>query len=262
LNINGLCLNLTILCSGSLTPAAYTKIMIYFIGDIHGDFDELAHRLAVRKIKDSVLIQVGDFGLGFSARSDEELKMKSLNKILKSKNNVIYAIRGNHDDPEYFEKKTKIGKVCLLPDYSIVKCDGNTVLLAGGAISIDRSVRVQGRNYWSKEKFVFDSNKLVATLAEIQTVDIVVTHSAPKEFWPFAFSALVHNYIKRDDDLAADLSAERKRHSKLLKFIMGRFAPSHWYYGHFHTTNDGKYNNLRYYALGEAEIRQHLWAKI
>ncbi len=44
--------------------------MIYFIGDIHGEFKELARRLEVRKIRDSQLVQVGDFGFGFGRKNE------------------------------------------------------------------------------------------------------------------------------------------------------------------------------------------------
>lgn len=232
--------------------------MIIFIGDVHGEFEQLAHRLAVRKIRDSVLIQVGDFGLGFSLRSEEDLKVESLNKILKAGNNVLYVIRGNHDDPSYFGKETKIGNIFLLPDYSIIRYNGLTVLLAGGAISIDRSVRIQGQNYWQGEEFRFDGFKLATCIQEIQKVDIIVTHSAPKEFWPFSFGKLVHSYIRKDNNLASDLAAEREQHSRLLEFVVARLTASHWYYGHFHTTNDGEYNNLKYYSLGESEILEYV----
>lgn len=236
--------------------------MLIFIGDIHGEFEELAHRLTVRRIKDSVLVQVGDFGLGFSGKEKEELNIESLNKTLSEGNNLLYAIRGNHDDPSYFEKWQKIGNIRLVPDYSVLELEGYTVFLAGGAISIDRAIRVQGKNYWKEEEFVFDADRLEVALKEVKNVDIVVTHTAPTEFWPFKINSLVQAYARRDDNLIFQLARERELHSKLLKHLTSKFTPTHWYYGHFHTIADGDYNDLKYLVLGESEIREHISGNI
>ncbi len=232
--------------------------MLYFIGDTHGDFAELAHKLAVRGIRDSHLVQVGDFGLGFGNKNEEELKLKTLNKTLKAGNNLLYVIRGNHDDPSYFQKWMKISNIRLVPDYSVLELGGYSVFLAGGAISIDRKIRREGIDYWKEEEFVFDTGKLETVIGEIKNIDIVVTHTAPSEFWPFDFNNLVRAYARRDNDLIADLSKERELHSKLLKYITNDFKPSHWYYGHFHTTHDDEYSGIKYFALGEHEIREHI----
>lgn len=233
--------------------------MIYFIGDVHGELEQLAHKLAVRKIKDSQLIQVGDFGLGlFESKEKEEINLMTLDKTLKAGNNLLYVIRGNHDDPSYFEKWQKIGNIYVVPDYSVLLLGGYTVLLIGGAISIDRTTRTEGKDYWKDEAFLFDEVKLKAAIREVQNIDIVVTHNAPSEFWPYEINGLVKTYAIQDINLISDLTKERQMHSELLKHVTGNFAPTHWYYGHFHTITDGQYSNLKYYVLGESEIREHL----
>lgn len=232
-------------------------IMLIFIGDVHGEFKELEHRLNVRKIRDSVFVQVGDFGVGFYHKESEINHLNNLNECLKQSGNTMYVIRGNHDDPAYFDGKVAYSNLVFLRDYSVLELKGYTLLLIGGAISIDRAIRIQGRDYWKDEEFVFDTDRLEAALKEIKNVDIVVTHTAPSEFWPFEINNLVRSYASRDDNLILDLARERESHSKLLKHLTSRFTPTHWYYGHFHTIVDGEYNNLKYYVLGESEFREH-----
>ncbi len=181
-----------------------------------------------------------------------------MNKTLKAGNNLLYVIRGNHDDPSYFEKWQKIGNIRVVPDYSVLELDGYTVLLIGGAISIDRMTLTEGKDYWKNEVFLFDELKLAAAISEVQNIDIVVTHNAPSEFWPYEIGGLVKTYAKQDINLISDLTKEWKMHSKLLKHVTNKFSPSHWYYGHFHAIADGQYSNLKYYVLGESEIREHL----
>jgi len=235
------------------------EYMLYFIGDVHGELEQLADKLAIKNIRNSQLVQVGDFGFGFFGSKDkEDLSIKNLNKTLKAGNNLLYVIRGNHDDPSYFEKWQKIGNIRLVPDYSVLELAGNSVLLVGGAISIDRTSRVSGKTYWREEEFVFNQDKLDAVLRDVKKIDIVVTHSAPSEFWPYDFDLNVHSYMARDKQLKADLDIDRANHSRLLKFITMRFSTTRWYYGHFHASKGGEYNDIKYHLLGELEIREYV----
>lgn len=231
--------------------------MVYFIGDVHSEFEELARRLAVRKIENSNLVQVGDFGVGFQNKIIEEQKLHRLNLSLKSSNNFLYVIRGNHDDPDYFANAYSSGNIKLLPDYSVLELDGLRILLAGGSVSIDRRYREEGNNYWKEEIFIYDDNILMASLSNIDNLDIVVTHSAPKEFWPYDLGQLVRNYIGSDSELFTDLNNDREQHSLLLKSLVKKFQPKTWYYGHFHAIADGEYSGIQYFALGEMHIHQH-----
>ncbi len=215
----------------------------------------------MRGIRNSQLVQVGDFGLGFGNKNEEELKLKTLNKTLKAGNNLLYVIRGNHDDPAYFQKWQKIGNIRLLPDYTVLELGGYSVFLAGGAISIDRTTRSEGKNYWKEEEFVFDSRKLEPVIREIKNINIIVTHSAPSEFWPFDFDLNVHGYMMRDKQLKSDLDKDRAAHTSLLKQVSSKFVPTHWYYGHFHASNHSEYSGIKYFALGEHEIREHVLVK-
>ncbi|MBS1507021.1 MAG: metallophosphoesterase [Bacteroidetes bacterium] len=235
------------------------KFMLYFIGDVHGELEHLADKLAFKNIRDSQLVQVGDFGFGFfGSKEREDQSIKTLNKTLTASNNLLYVIRGNHDDPSYFEKWQKIGNIRIVPDYSVLELNGYSVLLIGGAISIDRTSRVLGKSYWKEEEFVFDQDRLESVMKDLKKLDIVVTHNAPLEFWPFEFNNLVRAYARRDENLLTDLNDEREKHSKLLKRVTSRLTPTHWYYGHFHTIEDNQYNEIKYFALGESEIREHV----
>ena len=229
--------------------------MLYFIGDIHAELELLAYKLKEKKIKDSHLVQVGDFGFGFLG-DREKAAIESLNKALKAGNNLLYVIRGNHDDPSYFEEGREVGNIRIVPDYSVLELSGYSILLAGGAISVDRASRVLGKSYWKEEEFIFNIDKLESALNTVKKLDIVVTHNAPSEFWPFELNNLVRAYARRDKNLFLELSHERAQHSKLLKWVKSRFSPLHWYYGHFHVSQKNRYDDLMYFALGELEIRE------
>src|SRR5574344_1533890 len=118
---------------------------MYFIGDIHGRFDDLLKSIKDKKIKNESLIICGDFGVGFNDTMEDVL-FESM--VLKNLNDN------------------------LVEDYTILKIDGHNILCLGGAISIDREVKRKIPNhYWKDEHFVFDRKRLEA----IRGVDIVVT---------------------------------------------------------------------------------------
>src|SRR6476659_7355935 len=102
-----------------------------FIGDLHGKFRELARLVAEKQIINTTLIQLGDFGVGFLPPAVEQAQLKDLDATLKSANNALYAIRGNHDDPSYFTGSPRypLSNIDLLPDYSLLSINDNPILL-------------------------------------------------------------------------------------------------------------------------------------
>jgi len=231
--------------------------MVYLIGDTHAQFRRMAVDIAIGEISNSTLIQVGDFGAGFKQNEAEEFEY--INGLLGLMNNRLYVIRGNHDDPAYFFEERKTGNITFLNDYSIIDADNKKILLVGGAVSIDRRIRTEGISYWKEETFVYNGEKLCTALAGIDRLDIVVTHSAPSEFWPYGYDNNVHNFISGDKDLHADLVKDRAGHSRLMKHLVQcGLQPQAWYYGHYHARYAGRYNGIRYRTLGPSEIFQHL----
>ena len=230
--------------------------MIYFVGDVHALFRHLAAQMDVAKIRNSTLIQVGDFGAGF--KRDEEKLLEELNHFLFKTNNQLYVLRGNHDNPSYFYDTGKIGNITFLKDYSILEVEENIILLVGGAISIDRTNRVEGSSYWRDEAFNFDEGLLNSAVQGLARLDIVVTHNAPSEFWPYQLNNLVEHYLDRDKTLRDDLANERTAHSNLMKHTKHKgLNPTHWYYGHFQANYNDKYEGISYRALDELEIYAH-----
>ena len=168
-------------------------------GDIHGDFIQLVFKLCVQyQMKDTILIVAGDCGFGFEKKESYENMVKHNVKRMKESKNCIVFIRGNHDNPAYFDGYTfKYKRFIAIPDYTILQARSHTVLCVGGGISIDRQYRLQAwekkqvrsvsesstdklaRNvYWSTEAPVFDKEKMV-TISAKYTVDAAITHTAP-----------------------------------------------------------------------------------
>lgn len=108
-----------------------------FLGDIHGNYNTILDLLLNYNIEDSVIIQVGDFGLGFKSELNDVVELSFLDERLKQYNTVLYAIRGNHDNPYFWTDKkyeNYFSNINLVKDYSVINIEDLNILMIGGGI--------------------------------------------------------------------------------------------------------------------------------
>lgn len=215
------------------------------LGDIHGDFQTVVHFARKNEGLDPLyLIQVGDFGAGFHSTFVED--MEYMNEELKNNNVTLYVIRGNHDDPKFFNGEYEWSNLKLLKDYTVLTIEGKRILLVGGAISIDRIQRRENVSWWKDEVFDFKPELLEA----YEGIDVVITHSSPNFVFPQTFNNLVMSFAAYDDKLIDDLTAERERFNEMYEILIKKNKIKDWFYGHFHTTRSEVYENTRFSVLG------------
>lgn len=216
-----------------------------FLGDIHGNFNVLLYYALENKNKDLLnIIQVGDFGAGFN--NYFESNMNYLNQTFKESNVNLYVIRGNHDNPKYFNGKYNWSNIRLLKDYTILNIENKRILLVGGAISIDRKQRTNGLDWWEEEIFNLNKDKLT----NMVDIDIVVTHSSPDFTYPKGINDLVKYYIKFDHLLAQELPNERSKITEMYNILKEKNNITDWLYGHFHSENEEIIDNTKFTLLG------------
>lgn len=215
---------------------------VYLIGDVHGSWGPLWKEISENKKR--IYIQVGDFGVGFRHKAVEDDQLKALNKILVETESILLVVRGNHDDPAYFNGKADLEKIKFLPDYTSLKIQGKHFLFIGGGISIDRKYRAVGHSYWCDE---------AVKRGELpkEKVDILVTHSAPDFCTPVGINDLVLNFAERDAHLLKELEAERA----LLAELFREIRPSRHYYGHFHFSSSEIIDDCEHVLLAEYEFK-------
>lgn len=209
----------------------YKHKYVYVLGDIHGEFWHLL-KFIQDLPEDSLLIQVGDFGVGYRIGYENSILESDINPLLQKKNITLIAIRGNHDNPACFDGQ-KYSNIFLVPDYTYLQNQDITYLLIGGAISVDRKYNVSGKSYWPDERLCLDPNKITG-----QKVDVLITHTTNNTFNPYggSFKNIMH-FINNDHALYSDLRQEQETVDKLYNLI----KPEKWYFGHFH--NSFSYNN-------------------
>ena len=203
----------------------------------------------------TVVIVVGDCGFGFEKEGYYDNIVKRNSKRMNKANNWIVFIRGNHDNPAYFDGKTFAHKRFMaVPDYSVIRACGHVVLCVGGAISVDRSYRTEACDhnqkmlrrfghkddgtdllapnyYWSNEPPAFDKEALEKVLA-VHSIDTIVTHTAPS-FCELQSKSGLESWTEKDAGLMQDIRLERSVMDEIYNALKDH-PITHWCYGHFH----------------------------
>jgi predicted phosphodiesterase len=243
---------------------------IVVCGDIHGDFRELVYKVCVCEcMHDTLVIVAGDCGFGFEKPGYYENIYKRCKKRLEEYNNLIVFVRGNHDNPAYFDgQQVNYERWKAVQDYSVLKACGHTILCVGGAVTMERTWResspyhhfhpidpFQRDLYWSDEAPVYDQAKLEA-ISKDRSVDVVVTHTAPSFCEPKEKRTLAQ-WTAEDPLLPADVQRERKVMNDIHSFLKenGHFL-EHWFYGHFHASWHNEIEGVRYNMLDIMEVKE------
>lgn len=244
---------------------------IVMCGDIHGEFNELVFKCCVQYgMTDTVVIVAGDSGFGFERQGYYENIYNRNRGRLSKANNWLLMLRGNHDNPAYFnERPITHQRFMTLPDYSIVQACGHTVLCVGGAVSVDRSYRLNSDRYhlpkadeplapnvyWKDEPPLFDMEKLNAISGDY-SIDTVVTHTAPS-FCELTTKQGLENWVMKDEDLLEQVKKERQTMDDLHHYLKAKSHPlRHWFYGHFHQSWHQEIDGVQYNMLDIMELRE------
>ncbi len=229
--------------------------MVVIIGDIHARFRELIH--IMRKYPHgTTFMQLGDFGAGVNPKDIESLQFEVIKTDLQTREHKLYIVRGNHEDPAYFNGDNMDDRFKLVPDYHTEVIQGKKYLFLGGSISIDRSVKKLKQNqWWEGEGFVFDPVKL----SLVRDIDIVISHNVPHFCFPQAQAhGQMFLYAKGckdlgypgDPSLVEDVKKERMLFTDAYNLIK-KSSPnlSAWYYGHYHHFNTEYIDNVKFKLL-------------
>jgi predicted phosphodiesterase len=233
------------------------KRSLYFLGDVHGNWRYLEWVLSssFKSFVDSDIIQVGDFGVGFRTLEQEMTALYEINDTLYAINAMLYVIRGNHDDPTYFNtNKLEFSNIKFLKDYTVLNCSGKNILCVGGAVSIDRVYRHNNNMHHFKGE-EFNLNLDLLPNSTEKNIDIIVTHTSPTFCYPTGFNNLVYSFAANDPTLLDDLNKERKLLDELFNKIqeLGHNVTNH-FYGHFHTSHIDTINKIQHRLLTINEL--------
>lgn len=243
---------------------------IVVCGDIHGEFSSLVHKvISSNRISHAAVIVAGDCSFGFYRFNyyNDLYKLK-LHRKLSDADVQIFMMRGNHDDPEYFNKRLiDYPFFKTVPDYSVLQTASHNILCVGGAISIDRGPRISkmqldkilGKEalplYWEDEPILFSEKELDFLSLHNIKIDTVITHSAPSFCPPFQ-KGLVESFATKDESLLSDIRKERENTERLYTWLANHNHPlRNWFYGHFHDSAIWQQDQTTFTMLNIMELR-------
>lgn len=206
---------------------------------------------ANRIVKGSLIVVLGDSGFGSIS---EERLIKFLtdkNKILAYNDINIVFIRGNNDDPSYFDgEKINFSNIKAIPDYSVLETKEKNILCVGGAISADRTwkkeqeKRVNKKLFWESEAPVFNPELIKEAINNFKHIDYVLSHSAPSFLNVGVDMSNIKDWEEKDKDLQKDIDNERTCMDKVFECLRDNGSkPLFWGFGHFRNELTEKRSN-------------------
>lgn len=252
------------------------KNLTFFIGDIHGEFKAIKNWIDINSLSNCNLIFCGDFGFGFSSIKHELSELSKPNKKCIKNNVDCYIIRGNHDDPSYYNEdipKVNFSNIKTVSDYTIIQTPEHNILCVGGAVSVDRINRktmydceisnlIVNKHYtfedackkaklywWENEAFKYREDIIDEIKKAGYSIDVVATHSAPDFCQPTTNPKSI-GWTRLDDELEKDLIFEREQFTKLYNHLIENGNNiTHWFYGHYHMHHFDVINETKFIAL-------------
>lgn len=223
----------------------------FFIGDIHGNLSPAIWMITLRyKIKDADVIFCGDFGVGFGAEKGMDEAYKEVEKRLEENNIKLWVVRGNHDNPSYFDGLHNYPRLTFLPDHVPFELNGKIYYPVGGATSIDQKERIEANEenirYGSKKRCWWPAERVSKKYIGLPPkVDIIISHEAPMDFEPV---------IIREGNFGANVLEGIREDRNYLSWLLRELRPSHWFHGHYHTSSSGDYLGCLYRGLDIDEL--------
>lgn len=187
---------------------------MYIIGDVHGNLN--GYEVAIRDKERTV--QLGDFG--FKKEHDWHL-----NNVDPKSHSILF---GNHDYYPYLDHEHSLGNWKYISEFD--------VFFVRGADSIDKSMRTEGRDWFSEEEMSYAEFSKCIDEYEKQKPDVVVSHDAPQSI-VLSFFGIPDKSITRS---ALDQMFEIHK-------------PNIWIFGHHHTSINSVVFGTYFICLDELE---------
>lgn len=259
---------------------------VFCVGDIHGNFESIIGQIKRYDLTDSAILFCGDIAFGFNKPDYYNQIIGKIRKECKKRNVYILFIRGNHDDPSYFNGNLfKRGFVQTVADYTVVQfypmsdpektlAPTFSFLCVGGATSVDRTDRIARMEqfareymryhhgldfdeayrrcqqlYWVDEQPFFSQEAFDEIKERGIVIDNVCTHTCPSFCQPTTKDGIL-GWAKRDERLLTDVDHERDVMDKIYnQLVLDEHHINGWYYGHYHYHHFDCIDGVKYYML-------------
>lgn len=198
-------------------------------GDWHGDLS--IARAVVRTLKSEdvhLLLHVGDLAFRWPGPKKGRFD-KRLGQLLDDADIEFLFIDGNHDNHKELRElklmhdgtRRLSDRISYVPRGTVIERHGILIGGLGGAYSIDRRWRTEGKDVWAdlEEPTAAEAERLMASAP----VDVLLTHDVPAGFQGLEGLAL-----------PPDISSAAERTRELLQRTVEVLQPALLFSGHWH----------------------------
>jgi predicted phosphodiesterase len=181
-----------------------------------------------------VLVHTGDFGFWCEGVLRTELYLDGVNKVCEELDMVVLWVDGNHEDHERLHRvpvdesmgvRVIRDRVIHLPRGFRWTWHGKKWLALGGAASVDKNARIEGRDWWPGE--VISSAEAERVISEGRA-DVMVTHDAPDRVNIPGITDREHSPFTPEIQRYAD------NHRALVGAVVDEVKPTVLFHGHMH----------------------------
>lgn len=213
-------------------------------GDTHGQVLDRLNNIDTTKypLEETALIILGDAGLNFYLNKTD----KKNKHIVNNRGFMVYCVRGNHEErpenlnPIEFAYDMKIQgwvwrepeypNIAYLDDGGLYEIAGHTVLVIGGAYSVDKYYRLSRfpadatwTGWFEDEQLLDWEMQDIATNIKGKEVDFVLTHTCPVAWEPTDL------FLSGIDQSKVDKTMEL-----WFQELKDTFSWKVWLFGHYH----------------------------
>ena len=208
---------------------------IYIVGDVHGDWARI--NSFINKKNPEAVIIAGDVAYFWK---HEPLTNKGK---IKTNGTKVYWIPGNHENMDIVKSAKYPPGGIYEVDENVFMCafgstltiDGKTFLFCGGADTIDKDWRIEGKSWWRNETIQNNEFYALPDPDDVK-IDIVVSHTKPNLF-----------HLKGIDDYK--IAKYNDPSCKALDQVFQMYHPKMWFFGHFHLADKNVYQGCEWFAL-------------
>jgi hypothetical protein len=210
---------------------------------------------------DSIIIVCGNCGIGIKSKEFYQSLFARFNTILEKNNCHVLFVRGNNDNPSFFnEDKLNFSNIKCVKDYTVVQLKHFNCLCIGGAVSIDRkwkiaqSERLGKKIYWENEGVIYDEDKLNEITSKYN-IACVATCTSPSFTFPGTNSFSRSKWISEDKEVSLSLTEERRVMDKIYnKLTENGMKPYMWFYDKFNQSMQNKINDMIFWSINQFNI--------
>ena len=211
-------------------------------GDVHGDaigrLSNANFQTAKTLDRSDLVFIAGDFGSVWCNQEDREERY--VLNWLNDRPFTTMIIGGNHENWDRLRALPMVEKfgvqlgelrpnVFFVPNGTLIDYYGRKIFCFGGAMSTDKHLRVEGRDWWAGEIPTYEEMDFGTKNLETvdYEVDVIISHTMPiKSIVAFCHSMGYHE--ERQTDPTANYLSFIKEHTKY----------NEWYCGHFHMNKE------------------------